>query len=66
MGIESVPGMKVEEVEGKIETRRGEGCEPKPKIGPLFGRGFYRYFYLSSVNFGHFCMVVQPLNSGLT
>ena len=43
-----------------------EGCELKAKIGHLFGGSFYRYFYVSHVDYDHFCMVVQSLNSGLT
>ena len=36
------------------------------KIGHFFGGSFYRNFYLSHADFGHFCMVVQSLNPGLT
>ena len=58
--------MKVEKVKGKTKMRWGEGCELKAKIGHLFGGSFYRYFYLSHVDYGHFRMVVQSLNSCLT
>ena len=57
-------GMKVEKIQGKTKMVRGERCEPKPEIGHLFGGSFYRYFYHSSVDVGHFHMVVQSLSSG--
>jgi len=60
-----VSGMKVEKVQGKTKMRLREGCELKPKNGHFFGGSFYRYFYPSRVDFGHFRMVVQSLNFGL-
>lgn len=59
-------GMKVEKLKGKTKMRWGERREPKPKIVHLFGGSFYRYFYLSSIDFGPFRMVVESLNFGLT
>ncbi len=58
--------MKVEEVKRKTKMRWRERCEPKPKNGRLFGGSFYRYFYLSRVDFDQFRMVVESLNRGLT
>jgi hypothetical protein len=58
--------MKVEEVKRKTKMRWRERCENKPKNSHLFGGSFYRYFYLCRVDFGHFRMVFESLNRGLT
>lgn len=66
IGRERVLGMKVEEVKRKTKMRWRERRETKPKTGSLFGGSFYRYLYLCRVDFGHFHMVVESLNRGLT